>query len=84
MRTGEIASDPLIAMARNRFRVSVGSAMLADMGGRAFRIGHLGDLNEPMLIGALGGIETAMTVMGLPHGHGLPSAVASLAATAEV
>lgn len=84
VRTGEIASDPLIAMARNRFRVSVGSAMLADMGGRAFRIGHLGDLNEPMLIGALGGIETAMTVMGLPHGHGLPSAVASLAATAEV
>lgn len=84
VRTGEIASDPLIAMARDRFRVSVGSAMLADMGGRAFRIGHLGDLNEPMLIGALGGIETAMAVMGLPHGHGLPAAVASLASTAEV
>ena len=81
VRTGGIAADPLIAMARDRFRVSVGSGMLTEMEGRAFRIGHLGDLNEPMLLGALGGLETAMTVLGLPHGHGLPAAVASLAAT---
>ena len=34
------------------------------------------------VLGALGGLETAMTVgLGLPHGHGLPAAVASLAAT---
>ena len=81
VRTGDIAADPLIAMARDRFRVSVGSGMMTEMEGRAFRIGHLGDLNEPMLLGALGGLETAMTVLGLPHGHGLPAAVASLAAT---
>ena len=83
VRTGDIASGPLITMARNRFRVSVGSGMMTEMEGRAFRIGHLGDLNEPMLLGALGGLETAMTVLGLPHGHGLPAAVASLAATAQ-
>ena len=81
VRTGGIAADPLIAMARDRFRVSVGSGMMTEMEGRGFRIGHLGDLNEPMLLGALGGLETAMTVLGLPHGHGLPAAVASLAAT---
>ena len=79
--TEPIAAGPLIAMARDRFNVSVGSGMMTEMEGRAFRIGHLGDLNEPMLLGALGGLETAMTVLGLPHGHGLPAAVASLAAT---
>ena len=82
VRTGEIAAGPLISMARDRFRVSVGSGMMTEMEGRAFRIGHLGDLNEPMLLGALGGLETAMAVLGLPHGHGLPAAVASLASTA--
>ena len=81
VRTGDIAANTLIAMARDRFRVSVGSGMMAEMEGRALRIGHLGDLNEPMLLGALGGLETAMTVLGLPHGHGLPAAVASLAAS---
>ena len=82
VRTEPIAANPLIATARDRFRVSVGSGMMAEMEGRAFRIGHVGDLNEPMLLGALGGLETAMTVLGLPHGHGLPAAVASLASTA--
>ena len=81
VRTGDIAAGPLIEMARDRFNVSVGSAMMTEMEGRAFRVGHLGDLNEPMLLGALGGLETAMTVLGLPHGDGLPAAVASLAAT---
>ena len=81
VRTEPIAAGPLIAMARDRFNVSVGSGMMTEMEGRAFRIGHLGDLNEPMLLGALGGLETAMTVLGLPHGDGLPAAVASLAAT---
>ena len=58
--------------------------MMGSLEGRTFRIGHLGDLNEPMLLGALGGLETAMTVLGLPHGHGLPAAVASLAASADL
>jgi len=83
VRTGGIAAGPMISMARDRFRVSVGSGIMPELEGRSIRIGHLGDLNEPMLLGALGGIETAMTVLGLPHGHGLPAAVASLAATSQ-
>jgi alanine-glyoxylate transaminase/serine-glyoxylate transaminase/serine-pyruvate transaminase len=31
------------------------------------RIGHLGDLNEPMLLGALGALEVAMRAGGVPH-----------------
>ena len=33
-----------------------------------FRIGHMGHLNPPMLLGALGTIETALTAMGTPIG----------------
>ncbi len=82
VRSGELRAGPLVATVRDRFNVSVGSWMLGAQHGDGFRIGHLGDLNEPMLLGALGGLETAMTVLGMPHGDGLPAAVASLAATA--
>ena len=36
------------------------------MAGKLFRIGHLGDLNELMLLGALGGAEMAMADVGIP------------------
>ena len=38
--------------------------------GRVFRIGHMGDLNEPMLLGALGAIELALAEAGMPHARG--------------
>lgn len=80
IRTGDLPATPLIVTARERFHVSVGVGHM-EMHGSAFRMGHLGDLNEPMILGALGGLETAMTVLGMPHGDGLPAAVASLAAS---
>ena len=83
VRTGDIAADALIATARDRFSVSVGSGMSA-MSGHGIRIGHLGDLNEPMILGALGGLQTAMCALGLPHGDGLAPAAASLAASAAI
>jgi aspartate aminotransferase-like enzyme len=33
-----------------------------------FRIGHLGDLNEPMLLGALTAVEMALRINNVPHG----------------
>ena len=35
-----------------------------------FRIGHMGDLNEPMLLGALAAIELALADAGVPHARG--------------
>jgi hypothetical protein len=35
------------------------------MAGKLFRIGHLGDLNELMLMGALAGAEMAMRDVGI-------------------
>ena len=42
--------------ARQRFNVSLGGG-LGKLNGRVFRIGHLGDLNEPMVLGALSAVE---------------------------
>ena len=43
----------------DRFNVSLGGG-LGPLQGRLFRIGHLGDLNEPMILGALAAIEMAL------------------------
>jgi alanine-glyoxylate transaminase/serine-glyoxylate transaminase/serine-pyruvate transaminase len=67
---------------RDTFNVSLGGGLAALMG-RAFRIGHMGDLNEPMIIGALGGIEATLQVLNVPHGKGgVMAAVDYLADTA--
>jgi alanine-glyoxylate transaminase/serine-glyoxylate transaminase/serine-pyruvate transaminase len=55
--------------ARHRFNVSLGGG-LGKLGGKIFRIGHLGDLNEPMLLGALTAVEMALRINNIPHGRG--------------
>jgi alanine-glyoxylate transaminase/serine-glyoxylate transaminase/serine-pyruvate transaminase len=55
--------------ARFRFNVSLGGG-LGKLGGKIFRIGHLGDLNEPMLLGALSAVEMALRINNIPHGRG--------------
>jgi alanine-glyoxylate transaminase / serine-glyoxylate transaminase / serine-pyruvate transaminase len=52
-----------------RFNVSLGPG-LVPLKGQLFRIGHMGDLNETMLLGVLAAIETAMEIVGMPHGKG--------------
>ena len=64
---------------RQRFNVSLGGG-LGKLGGKIFRIGHLGDLNEPMLLGALTAIEMALRIEHIPHGRGgVEAAMAYLA-----
>lgn len=62
-------ADDLRRVALERFNVSLGGG-LGKLGGRVFRIGHLGDLNEAMVIGSLGAVEMAMQVAGVPHAKG--------------
>ena len=67
-------------VARERFEVAIAGGLGA-LAGRAFRIGHLGDINAAMVLGALAGVEAAMTVQGVPFGRGgVEAAVARLAA----
>ncbi|MGZ5036513.1 MAG: pyridoxal-phosphate-dependent aminotransferase family protein [Usitatibacter sp.] len=71
--------DALRTVARERFQVAVAGG-LGPFEGRAFRIGHLGDLNAAMILGCLGGVEAAMLAQGIPFGRdGVAHAVASLA-----
>jgi alanine-glyoxylate transaminase/serine-glyoxylate transaminase/serine-pyruvate transaminase len=52
---------------------------LGPLFGKVFRIGHLGDLNEPMVLGTLGVIELCLRDLGVPHGHGaVEAALAAL------
>jgi alanine-glyoxylate transaminase/serine-glyoxylate transaminase/serine-pyruvate transaminase len=75
-----IDPEAMRSMARERFQVALAGG-LGPLAGRAFRIGHLGDMNPAMILGCLGGVEAAMTVQKIPFGRGgLERAVARLAA----
>ena len=73
--------DALRAVARERFQVAFAGALGPQLG-RAFRIGHLGDVNAAMMLGCLAGVEAAMRVQGIAFGRdGVAQAVACLAAS---
>ena len=54
----------IIARAFNRYNLALGAG-LSKVAGKLFRIGHLGDLNELMLLGAIAGAEMAMLDVGV-------------------
>lgn len=71
--------DAIRTVARERFQVSVAGG-LGPLAGRVFRIGHLGDLNPAMILGALAGVEAAMLSLGVPFGRdGVARAIEHLA-----
>jgi alanine-glyoxylate transaminase/serine-glyoxylate transaminase/serine-pyruvate transaminase len=55
--------------ALERLNVSLGGG-LARLAGKAFRIAHLGDLNEPMILGTLAAVELALKMNGVPYTSG--------------
>src|SRR3954465_2146450 len=57
------------ALALETFNISYG-ASFGPYAGKYFRIGHLGDINDLMLMGALAGTEMALTLAGIPHKKG--------------
>ena len=71
-------ADRVREHAQNRYGVALGRG-LADLQGRVFRIGHMGDLNEAMLLGALASIEMALDDLEVPRGKGgVEAAMAAL------
>ncbi len=72
-------SDAMRKVALERFNLSLGGG-LGPLMGKVFRIGHLGDLNEPMLLGCLATTELAMKTVGVPFAPGgVDAAIKSLA-----
>jgi alanine-glyoxylate transaminase/serine-glyoxylate transaminase/serine-pyruvate transaminase len=65
------------------FDMSLGTG-LGKLAGKVFRIGHLGDFNDLMLIGTLGGVEMGLELAAVPHRKGgVQAAMEFLAASAK-
>jgi len=62
-------AETIRKICHERFNVSLGGG-LGLLGGKVFRIGHLGDLNEPMILGTLAVVEMALAIAGVPHAKG--------------
>lgn len=62
-------ADAFRAVVLERFDMSLGNG-LGKIKGRVFRIGHLGDFNDSMLMGTLSNVEMGLTLAGVPHDKG--------------
>jgi alanine-glyoxylate transaminase / serine-glyoxylate transaminase / serine-pyruvate transaminase len=73
----KISGAEIIARAFSRYNLALGAG-LSKVAGRLFRIGHLGDCNELMLMAALAGAEMAMVDcgVGVAPGSGVAAAAA--------
>jgi alanine-glyoxylate transaminase/serine-glyoxylate transaminase/serine-pyruvate transaminase len=65
--TGGVDGDRLRSTCDGHAGLTLGIG-LGGFGGRAFRIGHMGHLNPPMVLGTLGTIEAALSAMDAPMG----------------
>ena len=62
-------ADRLRGLILERFNMSLGTG-LGRLKGKAFRLGHLGDFNELMLMGMLSGVEMGLSLAGVPFKRG--------------
>jgi len=76
--TKDIDPEAIRKVARQDFQLALAGG-LGPFAGRVFRIGHLGNLNEPMILGCLAAAEATFNKMGIPIGkNGMQSAIDSL------
>jgi len=76
--TGSIDAVELRRLCRQQMGVTLGLGIGSDESA-SFRIGHMGHVNAPAILGVLGSIETALISMGAPLGaSGVQAATAVL------
>ena len=63
------SADALRGEILDRFDMSLGAG-LSKLADRIFRIGHLGDFNDLMLMGTLSGVEMGLGIANVPHQKG--------------
>ena len=73
-------ADRLRQVILDRFDLSLGTG-LGRLKGKIFRIGHLGDFNDLMLAGTLGGVEMGLAAAGIPFSRGGVTAALDYLAT---
>jgi len=59
-------ADEFRSVVLDNFNMSLGNG-LSRLAGKVFRIGHLGDFNDLMLVATLGGIEMGLSKSSIPH-----------------
>jgi alanine-glyoxylate transaminase/serine-glyoxylate transaminase/serine-pyruvate transaminase len=62
-------ADDFRRVVLENFNMSLGNG-LSKVAGKVFRIGHLGDLNELMLLGTLAGVEMGLELAEVPYQSG--------------
>ena len=62
-------ADSFRAGVLKKFNMSLGNG-LSKLAGKVFRIGHLGDFNDLMLLGTLSGVEMGLSLADIPHQKG--------------
>src|SRR6478752_6827790 len=76
-------ADAFRKVVLDNFDMSLGQG-LSKLSGKIFRIGHLGDFNDLMLMGTLAGVEMGLGLARIPHKKGgVLAAMEHLAAQAE-
>ena len=77
-------ADRLRAVILERCDMSLGAG-LGKLAGKVFRIGHLGDFNDLMLMGTLAGVEIGLQASAIPHRlHGVRAAIDFLASSPPI
>jgi len=74
----------VISTAFRKYNISLGAG-LSEVAGKVFRIGHLGDMNDVSLLGAIAGVEMAMLDHGFDFnpGSGVAAAIEYYRSTAQ-
>ncbi len=74
----------VISTAFHKYNISLGAG-LTEVAGKVFRIGHIGDMNDVSMLGAIAGVEMAMLDNGfdIVPGSGVAAAIEYYRSTAE-
>jgi alanine-glyoxylate transaminase/serine-glyoxylate transaminase/serine-pyruvate transaminase len=64
-----IDADKVRGLILDHFDMSLGTG-LGKVKGKVFRVGHLGDINDLTILGAIGGVEMGLALAGVPHQKG--------------
>ena len=79
--TGDIDADAMREICETEFDLTLGVGLGQTV--NAFRIGHMGHVNVPMILGTLGTTELALSRLGAPFKSGGVEAATAAMATAE-
>lgn len=72
--TGGFDPQRLIDYCEYKCGVVIGVG-IGGLGGKAFRIAHMGHVNAPMILGTLGAVEVGLAALEIPHGKGVQQAI---------